>query len=294
MAQSNNVSAGQDATAQQYNNLRADLFSAHHQDPAGVKIVNADIDNAAAIAFSKLAALTANRALATDGSGVIGVSAATAAELGYLAGIVSRPVSNSGDETINGIKTFGSIPVLPASNPTTDNQAARKRYIDDRVGAGAYACGVGTEYVNNTGPETVDQTVTVGFQPRIIKLYYFVQGYWGGMGIYGKKGLAIFNGTSIIVNIPFLGKLGASNQGTKLSTDNGNLSEDSYGLSFDPAVINSTSQIQGGASGANNGSWVVVTINSITSTGFVLRCVTSKDQYYTPTQRFKFFWEAYR
>ena len=34
-------------------------------------------------------------------------------------------------QTVNGIKTFGSIPVLPASNPTTDDQAVRKKYVDD-------------------------------------------------------------------------------------------------------------------------------------------------------------------
>lgn len=134
MAQSNNVSAGQDATAQQYNNLRADLYSAHHQDPLGVKIVNADIDNAAAISLSKLAALTANRALATNGSGLIVVSAVTLAELEYLSGLASRPVANSGNETINGIKTFGSIPVLPGSDPSSDNQAARKGYVDGKFG----------------------------------------------------------------------------------------------------------------------------------------------------------------
>lgn len=33
-------------------------------------------------------------------------------------------------QTIAGIKTFSSIPVLPASNPTSDNQAARKAYVD--------------------------------------------------------------------------------------------------------------------------------------------------------------------
>jgi hypothetical protein len=37
----------------------------------------------------------------------------------------------SGNQTINGIKSFGSIPVLPASDPTTDNQAVRKKYVDD-------------------------------------------------------------------------------------------------------------------------------------------------------------------
>lgn len=36
----------------------------------------------------------------------------------------------SGVQSIDGIKTFTSIPVLPASNPTTDNQLARKAYVD--------------------------------------------------------------------------------------------------------------------------------------------------------------------
>jgi len=34
------------------------------------------------------------------------------------------------NQTIAGVKTFSSIPVLPASDPTTDNQAARKAYVD--------------------------------------------------------------------------------------------------------------------------------------------------------------------
>jgi len=36
-----------------------------------------------------------------------------------------------GNQTVAGVKTFSSIPVLPASNPTTDNQAVRKKYADD-------------------------------------------------------------------------------------------------------------------------------------------------------------------
>ena len=42
-------------------------------------------------------------------------------------------VATTGNETVNGVKTFGSIPVLPASNPTTDNQAVRKAYVDGRI-----------------------------------------------------------------------------------------------------------------------------------------------------------------
>jgi hypothetical protein len=36
----------------------------------------------------------------------------------------------TGNQTIAGVKTFTSIPVLPASDPTTDNQAVRKAYVD--------------------------------------------------------------------------------------------------------------------------------------------------------------------
>ena len=37
----------------------------------------------------------------------------------------------SRNKTITGIKTFSSIPVLPASNPTANNEAVRKEYVDE-------------------------------------------------------------------------------------------------------------------------------------------------------------------
>lgn len=52
-------------------------------------IENADIKAAAAIAVNKLAAVTANRALASDGSGFITPSSVTDTELGYLSGVSS-------------------------------------------------------------------------------------------------------------------------------------------------------------------------------------------------------------
>jgi len=42
-------------------------------------------------------------------------------------------VQTSGDQSVGGIKTFTSIPVLPGSNPTTDNQASRKAYVDTKM-----------------------------------------------------------------------------------------------------------------------------------------------------------------
>ena len=52
-------------------------------------IVNADIKSSAAIAFSKMADLTASRALVSDGNGDVSVSAVTSTEIGYLDGVTS-------------------------------------------------------------------------------------------------------------------------------------------------------------------------------------------------------------
>lgn len=56
---------------------------------AGV-ITNADINSAAAVTLSKLAPVTASRALASDGSGVISATSVTSTELGYLSGATSN------------------------------------------------------------------------------------------------------------------------------------------------------------------------------------------------------------
>jgi len=52
-------------------------------------IENADIKAAAAIAVNKLAALTASRAVVSDGSGFLASSATTATEIGYVNGVTS-------------------------------------------------------------------------------------------------------------------------------------------------------------------------------------------------------------
>lgn len=55
---------------------------------AGV-IVNADVNASAAIALSKLAAVTVSRALVSDGSGFITTATTTATEIGYVNGVTS-------------------------------------------------------------------------------------------------------------------------------------------------------------------------------------------------------------
>lgn len=74
-------------------------------------------------------------------------------------------VHKTGNENISGVKTFTSIVELPNINPTTDNQATRKRYVDDElakksdVGHTHLKCDitnfVESDYVHTMGIESI-------------------------------------------------------------------------------------------------------------------------------------------
>ena len=65
--------------------------------------------------------------LATDTNMAVGQALNTAQTAADAA------VKTSGDQTIADVKTFTSIPILPAANPTGLNDAVRKKYVDDVV-----------------------------------------------------------------------------------------------------------------------------------------------------------------
>lgn len=69
---------------------------------------------------------------------------------------VAWPFINALAQSITGIKTFGSIPVLPASNPTTINQAVRKAYVETNV---TYADAT-LRNSNDTEKSTASQALT--------------------------------------------------------------------------------------------------------------------------------------
>lgn len=75
------------------------------------------------------------------------------------------------DQTIAGIKTFSSIPVLPASDPTTANQAARKSYVDGLVAETTGSITITSEGALGSG--------TVYYKKRG-KLYYDIYFASGG------------------------------------------------------------------------------------------------------------------
>jgi len=71
----------------------------------------------------------------------------------YADGLDAENVKKTGNQAVAGIKTFGSIPVLPASNPSSDNQAVRKKYVDEEIVRVSKAVihPIGTPYIQFPG-----------------------------------------------------------------------------------------------------------------------------------------------
>lgn len=87
--------------------------------------------------------------------------------------IIKNAVALSGDQTVAGIKTYSAIPVLPASNPTTANQAARKAYVD-----AYFAAGTSIPFYQATAPAGWTQNVAIN--DRVLRVFSGVGGGFGG------------------------------------------------------------------------------------------------------------------
>jgi len=81
-------------------------------------IVNADVNSSAALAFSKMENLTASRALVSDGSGDVSVSAVTSTEVGYLDGVTSA-IQTQLDSKASSSYVPTTITVADESSDTT-------------------------------------------------------------------------------------------------------------------------------------------------------------------------------
>ncbi|MEA3272250.1 MAG: hypothetical protein U9P90_01115, partial [Patescibacteria group bacterium] len=82
------------------------------------------------LAFSGTAetAVTANQKSHPSGANVI---------MTNVGQFFNNFVDITDDQTIAGVKTFSSIPLLPANNPTANNEAVRKAYADNIANQGA-------------------------------------------------------------------------------------------------------------------------------------------------------------
>lgn len=115
-------------------------------------ILDGDISSLAAIAVNKLAALTAAKAVITNGSGVLTTSAVTPTELGYLTGVTSN-IQTQLDGKVGGIT--GAISTVVSSDLT-----ASRAVVSDPSGKIAVSGVTSTELGYLTG-------VTSGIQAQI-------------------------------------------------------------------------------------------------------------------------------
>lgn len=133
---------------------------------AGV-IVDADINASAAISLSKLAALTATRALVSDGSGVVSVSATTSTELGYVSGVTSAIQTQLDGKASTALSNLASVAINTSLISDTDNTddlgssaiTWRRAYL--KTGLVLQETGVGTDAVTISAPAALAASYTL-------------------------------------------------------------------------------------------------------------------------------------
>ncbi len=88
----------------------------------------------------------------------------------------------TGDQTINGVKTFNSFPVTPSANPSSDYEVANKKYVDDKISSLPSPIGgldFGVPVSKNAG------TVYHADAPGFVVAYTNPTGGGSGVGIIG-------------------------------------------------------------------------------------------------------------
>lgn len=128
-------SSGIDATIPAATTLLAGLLVSADKDKLDNIEPLANVTNVANITAA-IDATTPKGSIADNDEIVILDSAAANAVKTTLWGTLKAALSSlyvalTGAQTIAGIKTFSSIPVGPTENPVSDDQLARKRYVDD-------------------------------------------------------------------------------------------------------------------------------------------------------------------
>lgn len=136
--------------------------------------------------------------------------------------------------------------------------------------------------ITASGTSNNDETITIGFKPKRIKLTFWIQGHTttNSSNQYVQKlGEAIFEGTTLKLCRAF--------------NDFSILTDDQATSTNRPAAggINTSPTIGSGSGGSGAGAAITLSINSVSDTGFVLRkAVNNQSSSYVTRSRIS--WEA--
>ena len=164
-----------------------------------VSVTDAFIDAAAAIQFSKMENLTANRALASDASGDVSVSAVTDTELGYVSGVTSAIQTQLDAKVDEVASTDNALPRFNGAGGSLQNSVVILDDSSNMTGAATIGVGSGTASVpglNFTGDPNNG-------------LYYIGADQWGLSG-GGSLGLEVRKATGAYGNVGIGGSASTS------------------------------------------------------------------------------------
>jgi len=136
---------------------------------------------ALAVTAAKLAADAVETAKIKDGAVTAGKLAADAVTTVKIldanvtaAKLAEEYVQTTGNETIAGLKTFSTIPKIPTTAPTVDEEVAGKKYVDDEIVANAVS--LDADYDSDWFAVAANTVYTkahsLGVRPSRVKVMY--------------------------------------------------------------------------------------------------------------------------
>lgn len=226
----------------------------------------------------------------------------TPAPTAYVAGQVfyfKADVGNTGAATLN-VNTLGAKTIKKAvSADLADNdiiagQVVQVQYdgtnfqlMSPTSNALEYVSGVVAD-LSTTAVGNNDVTITTSFTPRLIKLYYWIQGHTdaAGSNTYTQlRGMVEYNATTLVFN-NVLWQLTSGTENTAPTAVAG------ANLIFAISPVNTAAPTIGAGTGSGAEISITLSIASVATTNFVIRRATAT-QHVTSTARASISYEAY-
>jgi hypothetical protein len=175
--------------------------------------------------------------------------------------------------------------VTVPTTPSSSTDAASKSYVDT---GDSFVSGSITP-LSTAAAGNNDVTITTTFTPRLIRLYYWIQGHTfsTSSNVYvAEKGIAVYDATTLtFVDRDWI---------LTSASDNTDPAGNTSTLNFDISPDSTTAPTQGNTNPSNGGGIIIaLSIASVSSTGFVIRPATTIQASNSNFARARISYEAF-